>query len=266
MAVVNLPDASKFDADDEISEAQPELKILVDSFRTIAIDYNNGLLGGVDSAGQLVGISQNTIDVINGDGGTFSPDNPLDVFNIVGGQHIETSISADTMTINTNLIDYTAGPGIQIDFPDSAGLGQIGIGDNVDAEFRRLYRVAHKGYKETVHTQTITGDGSTVGDTVSEALDINLGNVQHWTLEANINLLTPANMVSGQSITIVFQQDAIGGHSITFNDTDSAGGSFLFPGGKTGIDLTQAAYSIDVLHIYYTGVYYLCNLVKGYAV
>lgn len=64
--VVSLPDPNKFDAADPISEAQPELKKLVESFNTIATDYNDGLLTGLDSAGQLDLTSTLRINSVSG--------------------------------------------------------------------------------------------------------------------------------------------------------------------------------------------------------
>jgi hypothetical protein len=262
--MVDLPDASKFDADDEISEAQPELKILVEGFRTIAQDYNAGLLGGVDSAGQLVGISQNVIDVVNGDTGTFSPDNPNDVFNIAGGTGVTTSISGDTLTIDApGQAELIAGPGIQIDFEDSAGQGKIGIGNNVDAAMRNLFRVSHRSYKEAISTDTL-------GDSAGESLlnvDFALSNVHHIVMSGDLQLVPPANMEVGASITIIVEQDATGGHSLTFFNHDSAGDELKFPGGQAGLALSTAAGSIDIIHIYYMGSQgYLCNISKDYRV
>lgn len=51
--MVDIADSSKFDADDSISEAQPELKKVVQGYNTIAADYNAGILTGLDSAGQI---------------------------------------------------------------------------------------------------------------------------------------------------------------------------------------------------------------------
>lgn len=66
MAVVK-PDPNAFDANDKISAAQPELKTLVTSFNTIADDYNAGLLGGLDSAGQINLTDTLRIDAVTGD-------------------------------------------------------------------------------------------------------------------------------------------------------------------------------------------------------
>lgn len=259
--MVDLPDASKFDADDEISEAQPELKILVESFRTIAQDYNAGLLGGVDSAGQLVGISQDVIDVVNADTGTFSPDNPNDVFNIQGGTGVTTSITGDTLTISADgQAELIAGPGIQIDFEDSAGQGKIGIGNNVDAAFRNLFKVAHRSYTETYSTETF---GDSAGNSTLSP-DFLVANVHIITVDGDCQIAPPANMEAGASMTIVLKQASHGPYSVTWYDTGSAGDGLLFPGGKTGLDLTQSANAIDILHIYYTGTEYLCNMVRNY--
>lgn len=59
MAVAK-PDPTKFDSDDDsISEARPELETLVNSFNTIADDYNAGLLGGATvSGGEGINISE----------------------------------------------------------------------------------------------------------------------------------------------------------------------------------------------------------------
>lgn len=262
--MVDLPDASKFDADDEISEAQPELKILVEGYRTIAQDYNAGLLGGVDSAGQLVGISQNVIDVVNADTGTFSPDNPTDVFNIVGGAGVDTSITGDTLTIDApGAVELVGGAGIQIDFEDSAGQGKIGIGNNVDAGFRNLFKVTHRSYTEAYNTDQL---GDSAGENLLQ-VDFYISNVHHITMTSDLQLVPPANMEVGASVTIIVEQDTIGGHTLTFYNGDSAGDELKFPGGQTGLALSTDPGAIDIIHIYYMGTGgYLCNISKDYRV
>lgn len=99
--VVSLPDPNKFDAADPISEAQPELKTLVESFNTIATDYNDGLLTGVDSAGQLDLTSTLRID------------------GVTGNYHMAASIDTRGYSItntlgNINVLD-------DISFPNNAG-------------------------------------------------------------------------------------------------------------------------------------------------
>lgn len=65
--MVDIADSSKFDADDTISDAQPELKKVVQGYNTIAEDYNAGLLTGLDSAGQINLSDYLKKDAISGD-------------------------------------------------------------------------------------------------------------------------------------------------------------------------------------------------------
>jgi hypothetical protein len=137
---VNLPDASKFDPDDEISEAQPELKTLVQSFNTIATDYNLGLLTGVDSAGQVISVTQNLWENIIADTGNTTANSPTDALTIAGGTGISTSIAGDTITItNTgvgsdSITDIQGGDNISVTPGDSAGSTIINLDIDSDVQ------------------------------------------------------------------------------------------------------------------------------------
>lgn len=62
---VTKPDATKFDADsDSISASRPELLTLVNSFNTIADEYNAGTLGGVNLGTPVVGDTLNSTDQV----------------------------------------------------------------------------------------------------------------------------------------------------------------------------------------------------------
>jgi hypothetical protein len=84
------------------------------------------------------------------------------------------------------------------------------------------------------------------------------GVVQRITANNNFTLAAPLNMATGQSITLIIQQDATGSRVMTPN------GVYKFAYGLR--TLSVPANSIDMLSIFYDGTNYLCNLVKGYTV
>lgn len=83
------------------------------------------------------------------------------------------------------------------------------------------------------------------------------GVVLRVTATANFALNTPTGMYTGQSISLIIQQDATGNRVMTPN----AAYKFAY-GVKT---LSTAANAIDMMTIFYDGTNYLCNLVRGYA-
>lgn len=84
------------------------------------------------------------------------------------------------------------------------------------------------------------------------------GIVQRVTANNNFTLTAPTGMVQGQSITLIFVQDATGSRVMTPNV------AYKFAYGlKT---LSTTANAIDMMSIFYDGTDYLCNVVKGYTV
>ncbi len=78
-------------------------------------------------------------------------------------------------------------------------------------------------------------------DSANIALDLATGNTFSVTLGGNRILDNPANMVAGQSGTIIVQQDATGGRTLAY------GSSYKWPGGATPV-LSPAAGAIDMIH------------------
>lgn len=82
------------------------------------------------------------------------------------------------------------------------------------------------------------------------------GVVQRITANNNFTLGAPLNMATGQSITLIIQQDVTGSRTMTANAV------YKFAYGVR--NLSTASQAIDMLSIFYDGTNYLCNLVKGY--
>jgi len=206
---VNLPNAAAFDADDEISVAQPELKTLVQSFNTIATDYNLGLLTGVDSAGQVISVTQNLWETIASDSGNTTANSPTDTLTIAGGIGISTTISGDTLTINntgvgSNVItDIQGGTNISVTPGDSAGSTTVNV--SIDSD------LALNGNSITNNTNYATFEsaiGYEFGRTgVSHLLQITLSNdpgidAVYIDAESNIDLVL-RSITSGSTNSVI---------------------------------------------------------------
>ena len=83
------------------------------------------------------------------------------------------------------------------------------------------------------------------------------GIIQKFTANANFTLSSAANMLAGQTMTLIIQQDAVGNRVMT------ASSNLKFSNGSK--TLSTAANAIDTISIYYTGSTYLCNLIKNYS-
>jgi hypothetical protein len=83
------------------------------------------------------------------------------------------------------------------------------------------------------------------------------GSVQTATLTGNVTLSAPTNMTLGQSLTLIFTQDATGNRLLTPNANYKFAGNF-----KT---LSTAANSIDMLNMFHDGATYYTTLTTGYA-
>ncbi len=82
------------------------------------------------------------------------------------------------------------------------------------------------------------------------------GSVQTATLTGNVTLSAPTNMTLGQSLTLIFTQDATGNRLLTPNANYKFAGNF-----KT---LSTAANSIDMLNMFHDGAIYYTTLTTGY--
>ena len=84
--------------------------------------------------------------------------------------------------------------------------------------------------------------------------DLTLGTVIEYTVDASFDL-NMSGMTPGQTVILLFTQDATGGWVMsTFN--------MLFPGGVAA--LSVAPFALDQLTILYTGSTYIATLVKDY--
>jgi hypothetical protein len=126
------------------------------------------------------------------------------------------------------------------------------------------------------NTATITGNVSLNGNISTSSLGfvthreriLGLGNqsgtltivatnapVQTMTATGNITINSISGILSGQSVTLIIQQDSTGSRLLS--------STMLFAGGaKT---LSTAAFATDVINIFYDGSNHLASLVKGYA-
>ena len=100
---------------------------------------------------------------------------------------------------------------------------------------------------------TVFAGGTTTGTITPNCAN---GNVQTITLTGSITLNALASPVTGQSLTLIIRQPAVGG-PFTLTST------MLFAGGfKT---LSTANNAIDMLTISYIGTTYYASLVTGFA-
>jgi hypothetical protein len=84
-----------------------------------------------------------------------------------------------------------------------------------------------------------------------------LATVQTATLTGNINLQVPVNMDIGESLTLIFTQDGVGGRTLTANSNYKFASNYKV--------LSFNANSIDMLNMFYDGSRYYVALTTGYA-
>lgn len=98
----------------------------------------------------------------------------------------------------------------------------------------------------------------TVGNTsTSITPNASTAPVLKFTANNNFTLNVPSNMTAGQSLTMIFTQDATGNRVMTANT------AYKFAYGVNTLSTTAS--STDVLTVFYDGTNYLTNLIKGYA-
>jgi hypothetical protein len=83
------------------------------------------------------------------------------------------------------------------------------------------------------------------------------GPIQKITATGNFSLNAPSGMSAGSSLVLIVRQDGTG------NRVPTISASYKFAGGQK--ILSTAAYSIDIITIFYDGTDYLCNLIKAYS-
>jgi len=87
------------------------------------------------------------------------------------------------------------------------------------------------------------------------SLDINDGSIQKVEAQGNLTINSIANMVAGNSMTILFVQDSNGGRTLT--------SSMKFAGGNKTV--STAPNAIDIISLFYDGSTYYASLTLGYA-
>lgn len=155
------------------------------------------------------------------------------VASILGGAGISVSSTSGVFTIeNTGLLGVTgSGNGISV---TTNGATQI-------ATIRNTF------------TETVYDGGNAAGNLTPNR---NNGTVQKFNLTGNVSLQIPANMTTGQSITLILTQDPVGNRIL------STVGGYLFASGQN--TLSTNGDSIDMLNIFTDGSYYYTTLTVGY--
>jgi hypothetical protein len=84
-----------------------------------------------------------------------------------------------------------------------------------------------------------------------------MGSVVKYTANSNFTLNPVSNMLAGQSMTLIIQQDGTGSKQMTANSAYKFAAGF-----KT---LSTAANAIDLISMFYDGTTYYSVLTTGYA-
>lgn len=162
-----------------------------------------------------------------------------------------------TITVNAKGLITAASTGTA---PVPTSIAQLNTSVTVtDTGTNGLINLSADG--STSNNVTITSEGLVKyaekihnAGTAGATLDRNNGPIQRLSATSNFTLPTPVNMVEGQNMTLIIQQDATGNRTMTT--------TLLFAGGNKTLSTTPNA--IDVIAIFRTPLGYLCNLVKGY--
>ena len=109
------------------------------------------------------------------------------------------------------------------------------------------------GANFTGHAQTAPVAGSSTGGVLT--LDMTESNVFTSTLTENVTTLTLSNPAQGQTVNILFTQDASGSKTMAWP------GSFKWPGGTASVLSTNPS-SVDLLVVSYIGTSWYASLLK----
>ena len=109
------------------------------------------------------------------------------------------------------------------------------------------------GANFTGHAQTAPVAGSSTGGVLT--LDMTESNVFTSTLTENVTTLTLSNPAQGQTVNILFTQDATGSRTMAWP------GSFKWPGGTASVLSTNPS-SVDLLVVSYIGTSWYASLLK----
>ena len=202
--------------------------------------------------------------------------------NVITVSHANTS-SASNIAANSNyfissiLVD-TYGHVVSMSNARQTTYSLIGTDDNTDltganitllgsdGSYGNLRLVAGGNISISANSNAIviTGSGGSAVDSVvtlgsisgSFTPDRSVYSVQKATLTGNITLNSPVNMSTGQSLTLIFTQDATGNRTMTADAAYKFAGNFR--------TLSTAANSIDMLNMFYDGTTYYVTLTTGY--
>lgn len=106
-------------------------------------------------------------------------------------------------------------------------------------------------YNEMVYSLgTINGTEGT-----NFTIDPSNGSIQTATVDGNITINGPANMSSGESITLILTQDATGSRTLS--------STMLFAGADATLSTDPSA--VDIITIFYDGTNYYASLSTGFA-
>ncbi len=202
--------------------------------------------------------------------------------NVITVSHANTS-SASNITANSNyfvssIAVDTYGHVVSVSNAKQTTYSLIGTDDNTDltganisllgsdGTYANLRFVAGGNISISANTSAIviTGSGGSAVDSVvtlgsisgSFTPDRSVYSVQKATLTGSITLNAPINMSTGQSLTLIFTQDATGNRIMTPDAAYKFAGNF-----KT---LSTAGDSIDMLNMFYDGTTYYVTLTTGY--
>ena len=202
--------------------------------------------------------------------------------NVVTITHGNTS-SAANITSNTNYFINsitldTYGHVVNVSNVKQTTYSLIGADDNTDltganivlagsdGTFSNLRLVSGGNITITANSNAvvISGSGGSSVDSVTDLGSISgtvtpdrtTYSVQKATLTGNITLNSPINMTTGQSLTLIFTQDASGNRTMTADSAYKFAGNFR--------TLSTAANSIDMLNMFYDGSIYYVTLTTGY--
>jgi len=158
-----------------------------------------------------------------------------------------------------NLTFTTSGSGIpgsntQLIYNDAGSLnGASTLTFNNGTDTLSVLNAVVSNLDLTKFDESVVDGGSTGAATISP--NASLGSIYKFTATGNFTLNSLTSAVAGTSMTIIIQQDATGGRTLT--------SSMLFAGGlKT---LSTAANAIDIISVFFDGTIYYAALSKGYA-
>ena len=218
----------------------------------VAVAYNNDIVTYKTFELNFVG---NSISVTN-DGNGVSTISLADIDIILAagnGISVATANNISTIT-NTGVLEVSGGNGISTATVDgvatitNTGILNVLAGNSIAVSTTNGNATVTNTFTETVY------DGGNWSGSVTP--DRNNGTVHKYTLTGNITLNVPANMSTGQSLTLILTQGSGGNKVMTANS------SYKFASAYN--DLSVNAGDIDMLNIFTDGTIYYVTLTVSY--